>query len=118
MATSRPPPTAAEGGNEEEEPQEPALEDGPDISGATDAVDDNDGVDDQIFIPRPLQEMNNGLEADRIRDFVMDRDLRAATRENPIVLLTVGEPLYNYDTPHLQSMAFPTLRLIRVSDNK
>ena len=46
------------------------LEDGPDNSGATRAVDgDGDGDDDNqedIFVPLPLQNAE-GLDADRIR---------------------------------------------------
>ena len=50
----------AEGDQEEEEEQE--LEDGPDTSGATGVIhgEENDD-DDQLFIPRPLREMNDGL---------------------------------------------------------
>ena len=107
----RGPPATVAGtaGAPQQEEEEQELEDGPDTSGATGAVGDNDDDDDQLFIPRPLQEMNNGLEADRIRQFVLNEDLPPATSANPIVLPPGGQPLNDYDTPNLQSMAFPTL---------
>lgn len=92
------------GGEEEEE-----LKQGADTSGATGVIDGNDDANDQIFIPRPLRDMNNGLEVDRIRNFVLNGEAPPATTTNPIVLPQGGAPINDYDMPYRQSMAFMSL---------
>ena len=79
-------------GEEAEEAIASELEDGPDISGATGAVD-VDGDDDHqedIFVPLPLQN-SAGLDADRIRYFVTVGALPPGGRNNPVVVPQGGK---------------------------
>ena len=79
----------------------------PDTSGATGSVDgygDDDHQED-IFVPLPLQNAS-GLDVDRIREFVTDGALPPDVRNNLVVMPQGGNPMNDYDTPYLQSMAF------------
>ena len=72
---------------------------------------DGDGDDDHqedIFVPLQLQN-TAGLDAYWIREFVTDGALHPGGRNNPVVISQGGNPMNDYDTPYLQSMAFPTL---------
>ncbi|CAJ1945759.1 unnamed protein product [Cylindrotheca closterium] len=98
---------------EEQVPQQQVLEPGPDTSGATGAVGLDAGevvVDDKVYIPQSLTNMN-GLDSDRIRQFVLNGASAAPPGHstNPIVMPPGGAPLSDYNTPNLQSIAFPTL---------
>ena len=96
-------------GEEAEEAIASELEDGPETSGETGAVD-GDGDDDHqedIFVPLPLQNVE-GLDADQIREFVTDGGLPPSGRENNVVMSQGGNPMNDYDTLYLQSMDFPT----------
>ena len=87
-----------------EDREDDDLEEGPDTSGATGPIDNEDVERDQVYIPQTIME-TAGLDEDQIRRFLLNENEPPGTVNNPVVMPTDGRPINEYTTPYIQTQA-------------